>query len=188
MRNKIRLIGMIFMIAFTLILTSTVVKAGTINTLDVTPSASCITVSGTTESDVSAVSIEVYKEDGTTLVTMKTTSVDDNNNFSVDIELEDGTYNIKVADYSGGNYITKENVVVGPILTDDLGDETIGIISEDDENKANTDNTTSEEKKTSSNPKTGDNIMKIAAVFVVAVLGILITIKLNKKNKIVGKH
>ena len=40
---------------------------------------------------------------------------------------------------------------------------------------------------TSSNPKTGDNIVTFVAMFIVSVLGIAITVK-YKKNKVAKKH
>ena len=40
---------------------------------------------------------------------------------------------------------------------------------------------------TSSNPKTGDNIVTFVAMFMVSVLGIAITVK-YKKNKVARKH
>lgn len=72
MKKNIKIIISIVVLAFTLILMSTVVNAGTVSTLNVTEGGTSITVSGTTEADVNAVAIEVYDESGE-LVTMVTT-------------------------------------------------------------------------------------------------------------------
>ncbi|MGM9876792.1 MAG: bacterial Ig-like domain-containing protein, partial [Bacilli bacterium] len=67
---------------------------------------------------------------------------------------------------------------------------TITVIKEDnDTNNVDKGNTNIENNTnvTSSNPKTGDNIVTFVAMFIVSVLGIAITVKYNK-NKVAKKH
>ena len=63
-------------------------------------------------------------------------------------------------------------------------------MEEDNEtNNVDKENTNKENNNnlTSSNPKTGDNIVTFVAMFMVSVLGIAITVK-YKKNKVARKH
>ena len=174
MKNYIRLISLVFIIAFTLILTSTVVRAGEVSSINVKVKNKSIVVSGTAEASVNAVSISVFNEDGSELVAMKTTYVDDEYKYTKTFELSEGTYIVKVADYTGGNYVVKENVV----------------ISEKEENKE--ENTVYENeiidvseksneiaKKEATTPKTGDEIMISMILVVGASIG---TIILRKNN------
>ena len=78
-----------------------------ITSLTVKEESGKINVAGTTESGCSAVAIMVYKEDGTTLVTMKTTGVNDDNTFTDSIDIKNGNYVVKVADYDGGEFSTE---------------------------------------------------------------------------------
>lgn len=67
---------------------------------------------------------------------------------------------------------------------------TITVMEEDNEtNNVDKENTNKENNNnlTSSNPKTGDNIVTFVAMFMVSVLGIAITVK-YKKNKVARKH
>ena len=67
---------------------------------------------------------------------------------------------------------------------------TITVIEKDNEtNNVDKENTNKENNNnlTSSNPKTGDNIVTFVAMFMVSVLGIAITVK-YKKNKVARKH
>ena len=68
-----------------------------------------ISVDGIVDNGVLAVAIMVYEEDGTTLVTMKTTSVDSNDKYSDTIVVTAGKkYIVKAANYNGGTYVTTE--------------------------------------------------------------------------------
>ena len=61
-----------------------------------------ISVDGTVNNGVLAVAILVYEEDGTTLVTMATTSVDSNDKYSDTIDVTPGKkYIVKAANYDG---------------------------------------------------------------------------------------
>ena len=72
---------------------------------------------------------------------------------------------------------------------------TITVIEKDnetnnvDKENTNKENTNKENNNnlTSSNPKTGDNIVTFVVMFMVSVLGIAITVK-YKKNKVARKH
>lgn len=181
MKKNIRLIISIVILVFALSLIHTSVNAGTVSTLKVTAGTSNIIVSGTTSSDVQAVAIAVYNEEGTKLITMVTTSVNDSNVYSDTITLNDGTYTVKVADYEGGGFITEK--------------VTVGKTESENENTNTTTNTTTNEiaentttDTTSSNPKTGDNIILFATIFAIATLGTIITIIILNKNRKVMKH
>lgn len=145
-----------------------------IKTIDASISNGTISVSGTTEDGVLAVAIMVYDSTETNLITMQTTSVGSDNSYSDTISIESGNYVVKVADYDGGEYVTK---TVKETITE----------QENEQQEVN-ENTAANSGATTSNPKTGDNIIFYIAIFVIAVLGIIITIKINKTNKKVRKH
>ena len=95
-------------IIITLALAFTVVPFGAsaknIKTLSATEKDGVISVSGTAEAGTLAVAVMVYNETGTELVVMGTTGVASDNTFATEIELPSGTYQIRVADYDGGDY------------------------------------------------------------------------------------
>ena len=64
-----------------------------------------LTVKGTTPSEMMAVSINIYEEDGTTLVAVRSTQVNDDDTFEFTEKFEAKKYVVKVADYEGGNTI-----------------------------------------------------------------------------------
>lgn len=82
------------------------VNAKNISTLDVTSKDNKISVSGTTENGVLAIAVLVYLNDD--LIHMETCS-NNNNKYSCELtkSFEKGEYIIKVADYEGGDYISK---------------------------------------------------------------------------------
>lgn len=87
------------------------VKAASLNVKTINASIinNQLSVDGTVDNGVLAVAILVYEEDGTTLVTMKTTSVDSNDKYSDTIEVTSGKkYVVKSANYDGGTYVTTE--------------------------------------------------------------------------------
>lgn len=185
MKKNIRLIISIVILVFALSLIHTSVNAGTVSTLKVTAGTSNIIVSGTTSSDVQAVAIAVYNEEGTKLITMVTTSVNDSNVYSDTITLNDGTYTVKVADYEGGGFIT-EKVTVGKTESENENTNTTTNTTTDTTTNEIAENTTTD--TTSSNPKTGDNIILFATIFAIATLGTIITIIILNKNRKVMKH
>lgn len=87
------------------------VNARSISTLDVINNNNKLTVSGTTENGVLAVAVLVYS--GTDLTHMETCS-NNNNKYSCELSktFEKGNYTVKVADYDGGDYISR-NISIG---------------------------------------------------------------------------
>lgn len=132
-----------------------------VKTINATINNNKISVDGTVDNGVLAVVILVYEEDGTTLVTMKTTSVDSNDKYSDTIEVTSGKkYVVKAANYDGGTYVTTK--VDGSI------------------NKNNNSNNSSNEK----NPQTYDGIMTWIVIGLVSISGIVGTIVYRKKKNI----
>ena len=82
-------------------------QAKEITTLDVTQSDEKIFVSGTAEAGTLAVARMIYDSTDTNLLTMQTTSVANDNTFKDSITIENGNYIVKVADYDGGDYMSK---------------------------------------------------------------------------------
>lgn len=129
------------------------VNAASLNvkTLDASITNKEINVSGTTDNGVLAVAIMIYDETGN-LVTMQTTSVDSSSKYSDKITVpSDETYIVKVANYDGGNYISKT------------------VTSHD------------EAKTDEANPKTYDGIMIWTTIGLVSVIGIAGIIYYRKK-------
>lgn len=83
------------------------VSAKSISTLNVKENNNKFTVSGTTENGVLAVAVLVYSENN--LLHMESCSVSENS-YSCELNksFSIGNYAIKVADYDGGNYVTKD--------------------------------------------------------------------------------
>ena len=92
---------------------SSSVYAGTVSSVNTAENQGKITVSGTAETGVLAVAVTVYSGDN--LVYMETTNVNSDGTYNVELgkTFDDGIYTVKVADYNGGDYTTKENVIVG---------------------------------------------------------------------------
>ena len=82
--------------------------------LNVSARNNLLFVNGETEEGMLAVAVAVYDKSGKNLVTMQTAAVDDDNYYECSIELEDGHYLVKVADYQGGNYLTKSITIGDP--------------------------------------------------------------------------
>ena len=159
-----------------------------IKTIDASISNGTISVSGTTEDGVLAVAIMVYDSTETNLITMQTTSVGSDNSYSDTISIASGTYVVKVANYDGGEYVTK--TVKEKITDQENGkqEENENTNTEVSNEVNKNENTATNSVATTSNPKTGDNIIFYIAIFVIAVLGIIITIKINKTKEKVRKH
>lgn len=170
------------------------VNASTLNvkTINASITDNKISVDGTVDNGVLAVAIMVYEEDGTTLVTMKTTSVDSNDKYSDTIDVTAGKkYIVKAANYDGGEYITKKvteetkkedekpDTETKPdtnTITDNTITDTNATAEENTTNETNTTNTTA------SNPKTGDNIILFAIIFILALTGLVGTVIISKKR------
>ena len=149
-----------------------------------------ISVDGTVNNGVLAVAIMVYEEDGTTLVTMETTSVDSNDKYSDTIDVTAGKkYIVKAANYDGGTYVTAE--VDGTV--NDSNNNTNNENSDNSDNNTNNENSnnsnnnttnteTSNKVDNTTNPKTGDNIILYGIMFTVALLGIIVMPIVNKRK------
>lgn len=195
--NKYLLI--IVLSLFIIPIVSVNVNAATLNvkTINASITNNKISVDGTVNNGVLAVAIMVYEEDGTTLVTMETTSVDSNDKYSDTIDVTAGKkYIVKAANYDGGTYVTTE--VDGTV--NDSNNNTNNENSNNSDKNTNNENSnnsnnnttnteTSNKVDNTTNPKTGDNIILYGIMFTVALLGIIIMPIVNKrKNKKVRKH
>lgn len=128
-----------------------------------------ISVDGTVDNGVLAVAILVYEEDGTTLVTMETTSVDSNDKYSDTIHVTAGKkYIVKAANYDGGTYVTTEV------------DGSINNNNNENSNNSNNSNNNSSEK----NPQTYDESTGWAALLLISISGFVGTIVYRKKQNI----
>ena len=152
MKNMKLVITTIFTVIIITILSS-IAYAGTVSSLSATENNGKITVSGTVNSTVYAVAVVVYSGDN--LEYMETVNVNSDRSYSIELgkQFGSGTYEVRVADYNGGEYKTTS----------------VEVKSEE--------NTTS-----SSNPTTGDIIMLFVGIFVVSTAGFVITRKLSKRK------
>ena len=77
-----------------------------VQSIDTSITSDILEVSGKVDRGIYAVIIMVYKDDK--LYSIKTTGVDSNNGYEMLFNVEDNNeYEIKVANYEGGNYLTK---------------------------------------------------------------------------------
>lgn len=114
-------------ILLTILITPKVLAANVLN-VDASESESgVITVKGSAEASVMAVAINIYEEDGTTFITQRSVQVNDDNTFEFSETFEAKKYVIKVADYDGGNVITK-TVSLNNENTPDTSDNIINYI------------------------------------------------------------
>lgn len=151
-----KVFSILFIGLMTLIFLPFSVNALSISTLNLTNNNNKITVSGTTEDGVLAVAVFVYS--GDELVDMETCS-NNSDNYSCELQKEfaSGTYIVKVADYNGGDYISK--------------DIKIKLVN-------------SNEEKTE-NPKTIDNVLLYMGIGIISLIGIFgcgVYIKKKKFN------
>lgn len=136
-------------------------------TMEATQSGGKISVSGKTIDGILAVAINIYSEDGSTFIKMKTSSVNDNNEYSDSIEVPEGNYLVRVADYDGGDY--KEQVVK------------VDSNEEEEEKAEETTDESKEGKSVTNSPKTGDIIAMYLGI--IAISGAILFIAVRKRNK-----
>ena len=125
--------------------------------IDVTDNDGILTIKGEAEEGVLAVAVVVYKEGVENPVYMQTCAYDDGYNCELTKKFETGTYIVKVADYAGGEYISKS-----------INVETKKV----------------EKQKQEENPKTGDNILTtviIAGISLFFLIGIGLCIYKKRK-------
>jgi len=146
MKKKISIAFLIVTLIFSMIVPTKNVYAKGIETLEVSGKNEKIAVSGNTQEGVLAVAISVFDENETKLLTTETTSVNDNNKFEYSINMQEGKYTVKVADYDGGEYISKK------VTVEKLKEES-------NENK---DENTNDEDKTESDTKENNNVKEEA--------------------------
>lgn len=178
MKRKICLIFtlmLVFALTFVIPVKSQYVYASDdeITKVEVEKKSGKMVISGKVQSNVLAVAIAVYDESGENLVIMKTIAVDDENEFYDVIEIKNGSYIVKVANYEGGAFV-KKKVTLSDNDTDvkDL---------KDTENESD-EETKVESKKATSNPLTGNNVLIIGIVLVVAVVVLGVSFVVSKKN------
>lgn len=176
MKNVKIFLAAIFILIITAIFSSSV-YAGTVNSINATENEGKITVSGTVDSSVYAVAVVVYS--GSDLEYMQTGNVNDDGSYNVELErtFASGEYEVRVADYNGGEYQT--------ISVEIKEDENVQSNEKTEEVTTSEENTVDE--KATSNPKTGDYIMIALVIFGLATIGTIATTKLSKKRK-VSKH
>lgn len=140
-----KLFSIFFIVLMSLVILPFNVNALSILTLNLENNNNKITVSGTTEEGVLAVAVFVYSSDE--LVDMETCSSSDSN-YSCELKKAfiSGTYTVKVADYNGGDYISKD----------------VKITTNNSNNDAKEDN-----------PKTLDNVLLYIGLGSVSLIGIL---------------
>lgn len=133
------------------------VNALSVSTLNVTNSNNRITVSGTTEDGILAIAVFVYS--GEELVDMETCS-NNNNRYSCKLSksFNAGEYTIKIADYNGGNYVSKKTKI---------------------------ESVASSSIEKSENPKTLDNVLLYFGIGCISLVGLISCgIYLKKKKHI----
>ena len=148
------------------------------------------TVTDGVEVPAFAVTVAVYKENKTDLVEMKTVqtksvgelSVSNDSDVSVKIReyttslnLPEGNYLIKVANYDGG-YFAETMVTESKKSEEGLNSK-----EETAHSEKVTPEKTQKEITSTNNPITTDNIIKIVAIFLIAVFGLVALIIINKK-------
>lgn len=183
MKNVKIILSTLFIVIITAILSSSV-YAGTVNGINAIENEGKITVSGTVDSSVYAVAVVVYTDDS--LEYMETTNVNTDGTYNVELEktFDYGTYEVRVADYNGGEY---KKVLVEVKNEESTTTDNTAIDNTTNENEI-TENTTSDNREKSSNPTTGDKIVIFATIFVIAVIGLGMTRKLNKSKRRISKH
>ncbi len=174
MSKKISLVILALALVLALVIPSNTVYAANkkVKSADVVQSNGTLTVSGEVEEGMLAVAVQVLDSNGN-LITLRTGAVDSDNKYKVEIAIAEGDYTIKVADYDGGA-VYKDGET-----EDDATENNTNTSDSDDSSSVTV--TTNNEKD---NPKTGDNILRVVTVLAIAVLGVFITTKFNKKKNI----
>ena len=112
MRKSFSLIIFVFTLAIVMLITCGSVNAKSVTSVNADVTEEEIVVSGTTESGVLAVQIMLYDEKEENIVLVQSAAVDNSNKYTCTLSAKAGTYVVKVADYDGGSFATKKDVVV----------------------------------------------------------------------------
>ena len=97
--------------------------AGEVKSVDTSGENNTIKVSGTTDAGVLACAVLVYDKAGSTLLGMETCAVTSGAySYTMDKSFDAGNYVVKVADYDGGTFATKEVKVTNASTTPTTGD------------------------------------------------------------------
>jgi len=151
--------------------------------LNVSVSGNSLLISGETEGGMLAVAVAVYNKSGEKLVTMQTAAVNDDNSYKTSIEVEDGTYLIKVADYQGGNFLTKLVTVGSANKKQSENSET----KKDDKGSENTESSANQ-TKTVYFPNTNDDGKYIVFLSNFGMVSALSVFAFTKKKKTCYKY
>lgn len=102
------------------------VKAGEISSVNTSYKDSVVAVNGTTQSSVVAAVVMLYDQSGENLIAMQSIQVNQGSYACtfINITLANGTYQVKVADYEGGEYVTGTFTVSGAQTTTTTSPET----------------------------------------------------------------
>lgn len=182
MSKKISLIILALTLVLVMVIPSNGVFAANkkVKTVSAVQENGKITVSGEVESGMLAVAIQVLDEEGK-LVTLNTGAVDSDNKYKVEINAVEGKYTIKVADYDGGETVTKTIPEEKDENNTTDNEETENTTTEET-TENNTEVTKTEEKTESNTPKTGDNIVIFVSLFAIALVGLTYIKLMNRKK------
>jgi hypothetical protein len=177
MSKKICLIVLALTLALVMVIPSSRVYAANkkVNSLNVTQANGVLTVSGEVEDGMLAVAVQVL-DSNQNLLEFRTGEVDSDNKYKVQIDLPEAEYIVKVADYDGGD-----------VMAYGLPEEGTTETSTDTPSDNTEEETANGVKNEADNPTTGDNIRRVVSVLGIAVVGVLITTKFNRKRR-VRKH
>lgn len=149
-------------------------SSGNVLTMEISQNSGKLYVSGTTDEDVLAVAVAVYKEGVSELAAVQTAAVNENQEYSTLLELQEGKYFVRAANYNGGPFVEKSFT----FTNNSLEEEEIPVLPESEVPEKS-----SRESVMSENPKTTDNILIAVVVCITSLLVILLIIKMNKKFK-----
>ena len=102
-----KLLSILILVLFVVLSPKALAAEGKVLTADATEDKTgVITVKGTTEDSVIAVSVSVYDENGE-FIKVVHGQVNDDNTYLVTIEMEAKKYIVRTANYDGGEYVEK---------------------------------------------------------------------------------
>lgn len=161
MKKFIKVFATLVLMVSVIAMTNFVSLCGNVISLSTSSGSGSISVSGSVETGVLAVSIFVYDSTGATLIAADNVAVSASNTFSGSFTVSDGTYIVKAADYNGGTFATSSVTVGTPTQSDS---------SNNLPNRA---------------PKTSDNmpLLPVAAVLLIGVSAVVYGRVKNGQNR-----